>query len=129
MDERRATFVKPYGIKVRCSWECVREYNGNLKNISGTSWKIIGIIVLTSWKLIENLLRTHWEQEENEKSLLHLHSLQTHKRHWVHGEPSHLAQVYSSKEDNICQSIWDESKVLLGTHWKQKGKWNQNFFK
>jgi hypothetical protein len=37
IDEKRRTFAKPYGIKVWCSWDCVREYNGNLKNIFGVS--------------------------------------------------------------------------------------------
>jgi hypothetical protein len=46
-------------------------------------WEHYENIVLTSWELIDNLLRTHWEQEENEKSLLHLHSLQTQKIHWA----------------------------------------------
>ncbi len=51
--------------------------------------------MLTLWELNENSLRTHWEQEENEKSLLHIHSLQNQKIHWGHVEPSHLAQAYS----------------------------------
>ncbi len=55
----------------------------------GTLWELDENIQLTSWELIENLLRTHWEQEENEKSLLHLYSLQTQKIHWGHVEPSH----------------------------------------
>jgi len=30
---------------------------------------------------------------------------------------SPLAHLYSSKEDNICESMWDKSKVLVGTLW------------
>ncbi len=52
-------------------------------------WEHYENIVLTSWELIENLLRAHWEQEENEKSLLHRHSLQTQKIYRGHVEPSH----------------------------------------
>ncbi len=65
IDERRTTFAKPYGIKVRCSWECVREYNGNLKNILGTSWKIIGNIMRTWWEHSVNIMGTHWELIKN----------------------------------------------------------------
>ncbi len=64
--------------------------------------------MLTSWELIENLLRTHWEKEENEKSLLHLHSLQTQKIHWGHVEASHGA---------------------IGNTLETKGKMRPEFFK
>jgi hypothetical protein len=30
---------------------------------------------------------------------------------------SPLAQLCRWKEDNVCQSIWDKSEVLLGTLW------------
>jgi hypothetical protein len=43
--ERRTTFAKAYGIKVRCYGEHVEEHLGNLRNI----------------------LRTHGEPGENEK--------------------------------------------------------------
>jgi hypothetical protein len=33
--ERRTTFAKAYGLKVRCSREHVGEHNGNLGNIRG----------------------------------------------------------------------------------------------
>jgi hypothetical protein len=36
--ERRTTFAKAYGIKVRCYGEHVGEHIGNLGNISGTHW-------------------------------------------------------------------------------------------
>jgi hypothetical protein len=65
INERRTTFAKPYGIKVRCSWECVREYNGNLKNILRTSWKIIGNIMRTWWEHNVNVMGTQWELTEN----------------------------------------------------------------
>jgi len=57
-------------------------------SIMKNHWEHNENIVLTSRELIENLLRTHWEQEENEKSFLHLHSLQTQKIYWGHAEPS-----------------------------------------
>ncbi len=53
--ERRTTFAKAYGIKVRCFREHVGEHNGNLGNMC---------------ELIGNLGKhggTHWEQEKNEK--------------------------------------------------------------
>jgi hypothetical protein len=63
-----------------------------------TLWELDENILFTLWELIVNLLRTHWEQEENEKSLLHLHSLQTQKIHWGHVEPSHwLHAIFISK--------------------------------
>jgi hypothetical protein len=40
--ERRATFVKAYGIKMKCYKEHVREHIGNLDNILKTWWKLIG---------------------------------------------------------------------------------------
>ncbi len=46
MGERRTTFAKAYGIKVRCYGEHVE-----LENTLGT------------WEHIGNLMRTHWELE------------------------------------------------------------------
>jgi len=126
INEKRTTFAKPYGIKVRCSWECVREYNGNLKNILRTSWKIIGNIMRTWWEHNVNVMGTHWEHIGNMRKmknpLLHLHSLQTQKIHWRHFESSHLAQVYSWKEDNICQSIW----IKVRCYWEHIGNKREN---
>jgi hypothetical protein len=51
--ERRTTFAKSYGIKVRCYGEHVGEHIGNLM---GTHWVLIG-----------NLMGTHWEREKNEQ--------------------------------------------------------------
>jgi hypothetical protein len=51
--ERRTTFAKSYGIKVRCYGEHVGEHIGNLM---GTHWVLIG-----------NVVGTHWEPEKNEK--------------------------------------------------------------
>ncbi len=38
--ERRTTFAKAYGIKVRCYGENVGEHIGNLGNILGTHWEL-----------------------------------------------------------------------------------------
>jgi hypothetical protein len=69
---------------------------------------------------------THWEHigtmRKMKNPLLHLHSLQTQKIHWGHFEPSHLAQVYSWKEDNICQSIW----IKVRSYWEHIGNKREN---
>jgi hypothetical protein len=43
--ERRTTFAKTYGIKVRCYEEHVGEYIGNLGNILRTHWELEGNLV------------------------------------------------------------------------------------
>jgi hypothetical protein len=71
--------------------------------------------VLRSWELIENLLRTHWEQEENEKSLLHLHSLQTQKIYWGGVEPSHCLHaisIFKIVGHRFCPRIMAAAKKL-----------------
>jgi hypothetical protein len=40
--ERRTTFAKAYGIKVRCYGEHVVKHIGKLRNIVGTSWELKG---------------------------------------------------------------------------------------
>jgi hypothetical protein len=56
--ERRTTFAKAYGIKVRCYGEHVGEHSGNLMRIH--------------WELEGKIMRTHWEPGNNEKKLLPL---------------------------------------------------------
>jgi len=41
--ERRTTFAKEYGIKVRCYGEHVGQHNGNLRNLIGTHWEFSGM--------------------------------------------------------------------------------------
>jgi hypothetical protein len=48
--ERRTTFVKEYGIKVRCYGEHVGEHIENLRNILGTQWELKGNL----WEHIRN---------------------------------------------------------------------------
>ncbi len=52
--ERRTTFAKSYGTKVRCYGEHVGEH---IRNLMGTHWVLIG-----------NIVETHWEPEK--KNLL-----------------------------------------------------------
>jgi hypothetical protein len=54
--ERRTTFAKAYGVKVRCYGEHVGEHIGNLGNILATWWELKG-----------NIVGTHWELGKNEK--------------------------------------------------------------
>jgi hypothetical protein len=49
--ERRTTFAKAYGIKVRCYGEHVGELGEHIGNLKG------------------NIVRTHWEPEKNEKKI------------------------------------------------------------
>jgi hypothetical protein len=73
--EKRRTFGKEYGIKVRCYWE----------HPLGTHWEHIV-------KLIQKPLRTWWEQRKNEKKILPPQPFPqnfTIKALWVHVEPSH----------------------------------------
>ncbi len=58
--ERRTTFAKAYGIKVRCYGEYVGEHIGKFGNILGTSWELKG-----------NIGGTHWEPGKNEKKSSH----------------------------------------------------------
>jgi hypothetical protein len=53
--ERRTTFAKSYGIKVRC-------YGEHIGNLMRTHWVLIG-----------NIVGTHWEPEKNEKKTILLH--------------------------------------------------------
>jgi len=48
--ERRTTFAKAYGIKVRCSREHVGEHNGNMGEHGGTHWEF-GPELASSWFL------------------------------------------------------------------------------
>jgi len=57
--ERRTTFAKTYGIKVRCYEEHVREHIRNMGNILRTYWEPEG-----------NIVGTHWEPTKNEKKIL-----------------------------------------------------------
>jgi hypothetical protein len=54
--ERRTTFAKAYGIKVRCYGEHVGEHNGNLRNL-----------MRSHRELERNIVRIHWEPRKNEK--------------------------------------------------------------
>ncbi len=73
--------------------------------------------MLTSWELIENLLRTLWEKEENEKSLLHLHSLQTQKVYLGHVEPSHwLHAIFICKI--VGHRFWPRPYYGIIKYWR-----------
>jgi hypothetical protein len=48
--ERRKTFAKAYGIKVRCYGEYVGQHNGNLRNLIGTHWEHSGNTLGTTEK-------------------------------------------------------------------------------
>jgi hypothetical protein len=52
MGERRTTFAKAYGIKLRCYGEHVGEH--------------IGKLMANHWELKGNIVRTHWELRRNE---------------------------------------------------------------
>jgi hypothetical protein len=58
--ERRTTFAKAYGIKVRVYGEYVGEHIGKFGNILGTSWELKG-----------NIEVTHREPGKNEKKSSH----------------------------------------------------------
>ncbi len=85
--------------------------------------------MLTVWELIGNLLRTHWEQEENEKSVLDLHSLQTPKIHWGHVEPFRwlhaififkiIGRIFWPRLMVVAKKLWDNqtlAHILGGTY-------------
>jgi len=57
--ERRTTFAKTYGKKVRCYEKHVGEHIGNLGNMLRTHWEPEG-----------NIVGTHWEPRKNEKNIL-----------------------------------------------------------
>jgi hypothetical protein len=54
--ERRTTFAKAYGIKVRCYGEHVGEHNGSLRNL-----------MKSHWELERNIVKTHWEPRKHGK--------------------------------------------------------------
>jgi hypothetical protein len=53
--EKRTTFAKTYGIKMKCYGRHFVEHIGNLMK--------------SLWELEGDLVRTHWELGKNEKSL------------------------------------------------------------
>jgi hypothetical protein len=66
--ERRTTFAKAYGIKVKYYGEYVGEHNGNLKNL-----------MRSHWELERNIVKTHWEPRKNEKKILPFPNLKRKK--------------------------------------------------
>jgi len=79
--ERRKAFANAYGIKVRCCWEHVGEYIGNLGNILGTQW----------------------EPGKNEKKILPRPKLKRKKSKatWVHAWAVPLAAWNSSSQKSL----------------------------
>jgi hypothetical protein len=49
--------------------------------------------------------------------------LPQNRRFYFEIQDSHLPQVYTCQEDNICRSIWDKIEVLLGTFWGKCWNW------
>jgi hypothetical protein len=72
------TLGKPYGIKLRCYWECLREQLGNLRNLEGTQWEHVEN-TLEQRRKNKKITPHTWPHPQKEK--------QGPSR--VHAEPSH----------------------------------------
>jgi len=71
--------AKPYGIKLRCYWECLRE---KLENLMGTCWEHIGNKGKTKKQKTKTPSSPPTKGEKEGPS-------------GVHGEPSHSLHEFS----------------------------------
>jgi hypothetical protein len=84
------TLGKPYGIKLRCYWECLREQLGNLGNTMRTCWEHIG-----TRKQKQKITPRTWPHPQKEKQ----------GPSWVHAQPSHWLQEISISK-TVCHHFW-----------------------